>query len=506
MLNGLNAYANGWMSEPEQHNADNGLGRHYPPRRQHPYGVLRYFVKYVLSFVLSFWPILAGLAVSDVVKGYAVYISAAALTAVCVAAWLQFWRFTYEITGDSLVIRKGVLEHERITIPFERIQMVHMEQSLLQRPFGVLGLRVDTAGSSGAEVEISALKVEDAHQLKAILTPSEHLDDGVHAPHAQRTELISLSWNRLFKIGLTQNHLRNALIAFGSVVAFAEPAEDTIKTILTEVPDYAWFLLKLLWVLLLPVIAMGIVAVGVLISLVGAVIRFYQLTVQADADGLELSGGLLKRFEYKIPIHKVQLLEGTSGVLQRLVGFESYKIHQARAQAEQGQSGVNLVIPGLEADHALRLQEALFPAFEGQQSELRPHVIWLVRMLAIRLLLVSVAWSVGTGWWRLLAAAWAVWLIASGLRRFQNQHLVWTSSQVVLRSGWLRKRTVRAELRKMQRVVVMDNWVMRRRDLVHIRLHSAAGPVVMRYVVKNEAERLRDRTLYEVERSIERWM
>lgn len=501
------------MSAPELHSAEAEVEGCAPPRRQHPAGVIRYFVRYIWMFVRSFWPVLAGLAVSDAIKDHIGYIALGALVLVCVVAWLQYWRFTFELTEDSLVIRKGVLERERITIAFERVQMVHLEQSLWQRPFGVLGLRVDTAGSSGAEVEISALTLADARRLKAVLNSTAGKQAEADADRAfageegaQRTELISLSWNRLFKIGLTQNHLRNALIAFGSVVAFAEPAEDTIKTFLTEVPDYAWFLLKLLWVLLLPVIAMGIVAVGVLISLVGAVIRFYQLTVQADADGLELSGGLLKRFEYKIPIHKVQLLEGTSGVLQRLVGFESYKIHQARAQAEQGQSGVNLVIPGLESDHALRLQEALFPAFEGQQSELRPHVIWLVRMLAIRLLLVSVAWSVGTGWWRLLAAAWAVWLIASGLRRFQNQHLVWTSSQVVLRSGWLRKRTVRAELRKMQRVVLMDNWVMRRRDLVHIRLHSAAGPVVMRYVPKDEAQKLRDRTLYEVERSIERWM
>ena len=501
------------MSAPELPNTDAAAEGGLPPRRQHPAGVIRYFVRYIWMLVRSFWPVLAGLAVSDAIKEYAWYITLGGLAVVCVAAWLQYWRFTFEITADSLVIRKGVLERERITIAFERIQMVHLEQSLWQRPIGVLGLRVDTAGSSGAEVEISALTLADAEWLKSILNPpkgklaeADGIPENGRKEGAERTELISLSWNRLFKIGLTQNHLRNALIAFGSVVAFAEPAEDTIKSVLTDIPDYAWILLKFLWVLLLPVFAMGIVAVGVLISLVGAVIRYYQLTVQSDEEGLELTGGLLKRFEYKIPIHKVQLLEWTSGVLQRLVGFESFKVHQARAQAEQGESGVNLSIPGLESDHALRLQAVLFPSFDGQQIELRPHVIWLVRMLAIRLLLVAIAWGIGSGGWRVLATAWAVWLVISALRRFQNQRLVWTSSQVVSRSGWLRRRTVRAELRKMQRVVVMDSWLMRRRDLVHIRLHSAAGPVVMRYVPRSEAERLRDRTLYEVEFRKERWM
>ena len=66
--------------------------------------------------------------------------------------------------------------------------------------------------------------------------------------------------------------------------------------------------------------------------LIGAVLRYYNLQVRAQADGLELSG--VAKTEFKIPLHKVQLLEGSSSVLQRWVGFETYKIHQARAQSD----------------------------------------------------------------------------------------------------------------------------------------------------------------------------
>ena len=83
---------------------------------------------------------------------------------------------------------------------------------------GVAGLRIDTAGSSGAEVEIAAMRLSEAQALKGVLTAVAYghsdepdmQDTSAGAPSANT--VISLSLSRLFKIGLTQNHLRNALV------------------------------------------------------------------------------------------------------------------------------------------------------------------------------------------------------------------------------------------------------------------------------------------------------
>ena len=290
----------------------------------------------------GFWPIIAGAAVSDNLRAYGEWIGLGVLIIACLSAVVQYWKFTFQVTHDALVIRRGLLERERITIAFERIQMVNLEQSLWQRVFGVMSLKVDTAGSSGAEVELAALKVQDAKALKAVLSSEVNEQSaGTPAPADERDgeQLIALSWGRLFKVGLTQNHLRNAMIAFGSIVALAEPLEGVLSDWLSDVPMYTWFLLKFLWVLLIPIFTIGVVVVGMLVSLIGAVLRYYELQVRAQAEGLELSGGLLKKFEFKIPLHKVQMLEGSSSVLQRLVGFETFKVHQARAQSDPSQGG-----------------------------------------------------------------------------------------------------------------------------------------------------------------------
>jgi len=483
----------------------------FPARRQHSTGVFQYIVKYAWMFVRGFWPILAGAAVSDNIRAYGEWIGLAVLIIACSSAVLQYWKFTFQVTEDALVIRRGVLERERITIAFERIQMVNLEQSIWQRAFGVMSVKVDTAGTAGAEVEIAALKVDDAHALKAVLSgggstrqsaaadpPTEIDSDG--------EQLIALSWNRLFKVGLTQNHLRNALIAFGSIVALAEPLEGALTDWLSDVSTYTWFVLKFLWVLLIPIFTIGVVVVGMLVSLVGAVLRYYNLQVRSQADGLELTGGLLKKFEFKIPLHKVQLLEGSSSVLQRLVGFETYKIHQARAQSDATEGGVNMAIPGLEPDHADRLKSMLFPPFSEKTERIRPHQIMLIRMLLFRLGVVMPLFIWGEVWMQIAGLCWGIWLSVAAVNQYRNVELILSPEQLIMRTGWLRKKRLRTELRKAQRVVLTESWLMRRRSLAHARIYTAAGPVVVRFIPLRIARQLRDRVLYQAESTNRSWM
>lgn len=505
------------MSESEQHKApavqpDSGMDATVPPpRRQHPAGVVQYFIRYLWFFLRSGWPALAGLAVNDTFLNYAKWLGIGVLLLVCAIAVLQHMRFTFQITPDSLIIRKGILERERVTVAFERIQMVNLEQSIWQRLFGVMSVKVDTAGTAGAEVEIAALKVEDAKAVKAVLSSVEGVgqvatSDAESESIPEGEELIALSWNRLFKIGLTQNHLRNALIAVGSIVALAEPLERTLTDWLSDVPTYTWFVLKFLWVLLIPLFTIGAVVVGMLVSLIGAVLRYYNLQVNARAEGLELSGGLLKKFEFKIPLHKVQLLEGSSSVLQRLVGFETYKVHQARAQSDATEGGVNMAIPGLESDHADRLHAMLFPPFGDKTETIKPHQLMLIRMLMFRAVVVVPFFIWGEGWMQIAAVLWCVWLTVAAVNQYRGVELTLSAEQLIMRTGWLRKKHLRTELRKAQRVVLTESWLMRRRSLAHARIYTAAGPVVVRFIPKITARQLRDLVLYEVESTNRPWM
>lgn len=54
--------------------------------------------------------------------------------------------FTITQQGDHLLIERGLLERRRATIPVERIQAIRISEGVLRQPFGLVELRVESAG------------------------------------------------------------------------------------------------------------------------------------------------------------------------------------------------------------------------------------------------------------------------------------------------------------------------------------------------------------------------
>jgi putative membrane protein len=473
------------------------------PRRQHVLSVVRFFVKNGWTFLRSFWPAFAGLAFNENIRLYSGAAIALIVVLLSVAAMIEHWKYTFHIENAALVIHRGLIEREKLVIPIERIQAVHTEQSWWQRIFGLNGLRVDTAGSAGAEVEISALRTDLANQLRHILSKESPKTTSERAV----PPLIHLDWRMLLKIGLTQNHLRNAAISFGAVLAFMEPFEDVVSSISDAVSPVWKVLIRALWVLFIPLGILLFGMVGVLVSMLGAVIKYHQLQVRIEEGALEISGGFFRKFSYRIPLPKVQMFELRSSVLQRLAGFESVRIHQARTQDTTGNGGVNLTIPGLNSRQVQALEQAVFAAPRPEiLSKLKPHDFhwfrrWLLRIsLAFPFMLIGGFWGILLPMVWVLWSTWAVW---NARDRFQ---VGVSASECSLKWGWLHRKKKLGVFHKMQRVSIRTNFLLKRRGLSNVVLHTAAGPLFIPCIPDEVAIRLRDWALMRVEQSSDAWM
>jgi membrane protein YdbS with pleckstrin-like domain len=85
----------------------------------------------------------------------------------------QQWYFAvyfYELDNDYIVIKKGPITPREITIPYERIQDVYVDQDLLDRMFGLYDVHLSSATvSSGMEAHIDGVEKQAADGLRAIL-------------------------------------------------------------------------------------------------------------------------------------------------------------------------------------------------------------------------------------------------------------------------------------------------------------------------------------------------
>ena len=93
----------------------------------------------------------------------------------------QKWYFSvyyYDLGKDYIVIKKGPITPQEITIPYERVQDVYVDQDLLDRLFGLYDVHLSSATiSSGMEAHIDGVEKNAADGLKAMLlaTVSERI-------------------------------------------------------------------------------------------------------------------------------------------------------------------------------------------------------------------------------------------------------------------------------------------------------------------------------------------
>jgi putative membrane protein len=116
-------------------------------------------------------PIAAGL----VLGGFNAWVLAAtgATVVVLLVGGFVTWRTTrYEVAGDRLEIRRGLLRRSQRTIPLERVRGVDVTSTLLHRLLGVAVVRVEAAaGSAGAteDGKLDAVSADEADRLRRVL-------------------------------------------------------------------------------------------------------------------------------------------------------------------------------------------------------------------------------------------------------------------------------------------------------------------------------------------------
>lgn len=130
----------------------------YFPRRNLGFGG---FMGFFLSFIAKTFVILVLFVVGIVLAPqYFILATAAYLLLVAVSAMLVYSNFYFEIDEDGLTIESGVIHKSQVTVPFDQVQNVNIERSIIERILGVSSISIETAGSSGGTTGKNRLRAE----------------------------------------------------------------------------------------------------------------------------------------------------------------------------------------------------------------------------------------------------------------------------------------------------------------------------------------------------------
>lgn len=127
-------------------------------------------------------------AFGDIFKAAGIGLLSLLLLNIVITYFYQRWYYNvyfYDLTPDYIVIKKGPITPHEITIPYERIQDVYVDQDIFDRLFGLYDVHLSSAtASSGEAAHIDGLEKPAADGLRSALLQivSERISKNKNVP------------------------------------------------------------------------------------------------------------------------------------------------------------------------------------------------------------------------------------------------------------------------------------------------------------------------------------
>ena len=477
------------------------------PRRLHPAWMVIGAIGWLRALGL---PLLLAVISGGGALSLVVYAAGSAVAVVVGALQLASWmRFRYAVVGDELRVISGLIARRERLVPAERIQAVDFNESLLQRLFGVVGVKIETAagGSAESDVTLQALTRRDAQALRERLltatgrawaagtrATADPAAGAIAAAPDSAQVIRSLSPGALVIAGATSGRIGPALAL---VVAGLQFIDDIFGRPLPALLGFEAPGFTLAGALLL----LAILAAGAwLLAIAGTVLTFAGFELRPDGDRLLISHGLLDRRRRTVPMARIQAVRVSEGVLRQPFGLAAVTFESAGYGRDTAGSGVlfpllrradvpallRVACPALAIDLDATALTTL-PARARRRYLLAP--VWWV--LAAALLIAAVgALAPGPAWW------WGLPLLGLmlpaaflGLARYRDSG--WTldsAGRLIVRGRGFARETAIVARRRLQQREVRRGPLQRRARLATFSAAVAAGGSGARITVKHMDE------------------
>ena len=466
---------------------------------------------------------------------YAVLAAVGVLAASVAAALLRYWHFRFHLNERGVRIRQGVFKKVEVDVQFDRIQGIHVEQSLIYRWLGLVTVSFDTAGSAAQEGHLPAVTRQFADALRQRVDGQQQLAADAEAqrpesgsarglPLARKKPriLLALGNRDMVRIALTDP---SVLVGLAFLPVLAQYYDDAMQDLAKQAVEQATSEIAASPSAVLAVAIAGlllsVLVVFLLLALASAFLRFHDFRLFQEGTAFRSQSGLLTRKEVVVERDKIQQLNLAQGLAMRL--FKRYRLRALPARsggAAGAQGGVAaatqvLHVPLLQGETAEALRNEMF-GNEGQRLQLlpmgsfasiSPHyirarvlVFGVAPALAATTIATAAAGAVG-----LLCLAWVVPTALVAWQSWRRWGYRVDDDGLACRSGLLGYRVQAFLFRKMQAVAVSRSPMQRRTGLATLHVQLACGPLTLPFIDHATACQLRDYMLYKAESSRLPW-
>jgi len=375
----------------------------------------------------------------------------------------RWFRFTYCIEGTTLKVNEGLFVRKKVTVPKNRVQSVDITAGIIQRIFGLVSVKIKTAGNDEAAVDLTAIKSDEAQliveTLRGELASGGSDTGGVIDENTPK--VYSISMNQLLAAGATSGQIGVILSVLVTVSSQFDDMID-IDAIIRTFDQWAPFLAN-------STILIAVTAVlGTWIfAILGTIVTYFNFSLVRREKELVVRYGLLKTKQVSIPYNRVQAVRFSEGILRQPFGYGALYVESA-GQGDERQQSSCIIAPFIHVDEIDQVLAQILPDMTlGVMALQSPpdrakwrYVLRLMRPVAI-IIALSI-WLIPYGWISLVLLPLS---IALGLAQYETAGYMISGDKLLLRTRSIGRTTALIKRSRVQSTEFRWNPLMHRKDL-----------------------------------------
>lgn len=415
----------------------------------------------------------------------------------------EFYNFRFSVIANELVIKKGFLTKKTITLPLEKIQAIHAEQTWLHGLLNVSSLSFDTAGSEKTEAKIEALDKFRSSALKEFILgqrteiQSAHID----AQQPQEEMLVTLSGKDLFKLSISANHLRAfflLLVFVASSLQNVGVSDKEYSGVLKWLADVFQTDESKLFVFL--AIAALIVSVG--ISVVNVMLTYADFMISRSEKGFRIRSGLINKKEKFVPFRKIQFVSWKANWIRKKIGLFLLRFHATGNVHLKNTMQVNVPVTRPSFIPVLLEQyHPLLPVQEIPAIKIDKAFVWR-RVLLIGIIPAVIACTILFFNFKELAFFVLLWILPVWLVSLlvQRKFKLWPDANALqVAKGIFGSHELVLKWDMIQSVQLQQSLYQQKHQLATVQLCTAGGNITLPFIAIQQARHIQNYTLYKME-------
>lgn len=481
------------------------------PRKQSIKGLLVLFVYQFQEILRQFWLPLLYLIFKLNFKEHPEYYLAilGLIVLVFVVVYLKYVNYTFHINSKlkEFVIEEGIFNKTKLSITFNKIQQVNINQSFIQKLVNVYSLSIDTAGSDKNEVKIKALNLETAEFLKLELMENSKFDSSNKESFEKEKLVFKTSLFTLLKVAITSQYGKSIAILLGFIATIYNTIDDLTRNfdLDSSIIDQEVAINRVLNSITILIIFTLIIVF--IINIVNIFIKYYNFSIIKILDSLSISSGLFSTKNKLLKPEKVQTITYSQNYFQKKLNFFNLKIQQATGDEFSKQSIDNQIfVPGCSQEELNKILNFLYQNQPKKELILLPKIQFFVPVFVFLIFIpLVIFYTLGFIIYRelfnyqVMVLIYIILVLIYNLFKYKNSALYFDGTYIQKRFGAWDVSYQIVAAHKLQGFTLQQKIWHQKNDIGDLIFHTASGSFSFRFAQYSKLEKYVNYWLYKVE-------